>query len=86
MKEKRKNSNRALNIKSIIANREKNKNESDKLDEVKTELEDAEIVIVEYYERNKADDDDKRLNDFYDDVKKDIYIQESINIITDMLK
>ena len=86
MKEKRKKSVKAIDIASVIANREKNKNESERLDDLKSEIKDAEVKIVEYYERNKGDDDTEKLEDFYDDVIKDIYIQESVNIIKDMIK
>ncbi len=86
MKKAKENSLKSLHIESIIADQTETGNDSKKIDKFATEMKDAKISFIEYHQRNKSDDDDKKMEEWFKNIKKDIYIREATNVLFDMFK
>ena len=86
LEERRENSKLELTFTEIIENRKEAKNISERLKDSMTPNEELVLTNIQYHKMNhEMDEDEKaRLEDWFKKIKKDVYIDEAMNILQDI--
>jgi carboxyl-terminal processing protease len=86
LKKQKDNTVISLNFDKYIAEQKKNKEEAKKMDELDKEIPGMDIVTLKANEESSTADSVKiaKTKDFYKVLKKDLYLNETVSIITEM--